>query len=72
MTTITNMLSNATTLFAAVVTLCVLTAGFFLGRRWFLRAGKERDFGYYRKEHFENESFSEYRARSKRWREMGD
>jgi hypothetical protein len=37
MADITSALGDATTLFAAVVTLCVLVTGFFVGRRWLKR-----------------------------------
>lgn len=34
---ITSALGDATTLFTAVTTLCVLVTGFFVGRRWLKR-----------------------------------
>jgi len=37
MAEITAALADATDLFALVSTLCILTTGFFVGRRWFRR-----------------------------------
>jgi len=64
MSEITTVLSALTTLFGAVITLCILVTGFWVGRRWMSMTGSDGGKDYEDSWDKEMDDFEDWAARN--------